>query len=85
MKNAQAHHILPQKLAAQFDKLGVNVNDPHWGAWVEGTPPGTHQNWSAGYNDVWGRWLRENSGATIEQIVAQAQKMAAEYGISWAW
>lgn len=85
MQNAQAHHMLPEALEKEFNRLGINVHDPRWGAWVEGTPPGTHQNWSYEYNQIWREWLDKNREATLEQIIAQAQRMAAKYGISWSW
>jgi RHS repeat-associated protein len=85
MRNPQAHHMLPEALEKEFSRLGVNVHDPRWGAWVEGTPPGTHQNWSYAFNQAWKEWLNKNRGATLEQIIAQTQKMATEYGINWSW
>jgi len=88
MRNAQAHHMLPEALEKEFSRLGVNVHDPRWGAWVEGTPPGTHQNWSYRYLKDWSDWLKglqDPSKVTLEQIIAKAQEMAAEYNINWSW
>lgn len=75
----------PEALEKEFSELGVNVHDPRWGAWVEGTLPGTHQNWSWEYNELWRQWLEDYPEATFEQIIAKAQEMAAKYGINWSW
>jgi len=55
------------------------------GAWVEGTPPGTHQNWSYRYLKDWRIWLEKNPMATLEQIIAKAREMSVEYNINWSW
>ena len=80
MKAAQAHHVLPQALEDTFNKLGINVHDPKWGAWVEG---GTHQSWTRSYQDAWVQWLGDNPYATIEQVEAQASTLAEMYGYIW--
>jgi hypothetical protein len=84
MQDPEAHHMLPKELADQFDELfGINVHDPRWGAWAEG---GWHQSVHAqGYNPEWARWLDANRGATLADIVAQAQYMAQKYGFNWSW
>jgi RHS repeat-associated protein len=83
IKNPQAHHMLQQALEARFKKLGINIHDPKWGAWVEGAPPGSHQKWTSAYQREWGTWLDNNPNSTIEDIENQASYMAQEYGISW--
>jgi len=83
MQNPEAHHMLPQEFADRFGEHGVNVHDPRWGAWVEGG--GGHQSWSKSYNAAWKAWLDTHAGANIDDIIVQAQRMAAEYGINWSW
>ena len=31
----EAHHVLPVKFEYDFAQIGINVHDPHFGAWVE--------------------------------------------------
>ncbi len=81
MRNPEAHHVLPQALEAQFSRLGINnINDPQWGAWVEG---GTHQRWSHAYQVGWENWLQNNPNATLAEIKAQASTLAQQFGYTW--
>ena len=41
----QAHHVLPQQFADKFSRVGLNINDPRFGAWVGPD----HQRWSWAY------------------------------------
>jgi hypothetical protein len=76
----QAHHILPQALNERFTKLGININDPKWGAWVEG---GIHQSWSSAYNQDWVNWLNVNPGASVSDVEMEASNLAKAYGYKW--
>jgi hypothetical protein len=51
--NPQAHHDLPQEFAKKFKAKGFDIDDPQYGRWVEGTPPGRHQLWNGEYNAIW--------------------------------
>ena len=53
MKNPQAHHDLPQAFRQKFEKAGLDIENPAFGRWVEGSPQGTHQNWSRAFNNEW--------------------------------
>jgi hypothetical protein len=57
MKNPQAHHDLPRKHREKFEDAGLDIDDPAHGRWVEGTPPGKHQNWSKKFNDEWDKFF----------------------------
>jgi len=85
MRNAQAHHMLPRAWEERFKSLRINIHDPHWGAWVEGTPPGLHQNQWFEYETLWRRWLDANPAATLQEIIDYAQQMASRYKIDWVW
>ena len=80
MRNPEAHHVLPQALEPQFSRLGININDPKWGAWVEG---GTHQGWSHAYQLEWETWLGRNPNATLADVNAQAATLAQQFGYTW--
>ena len=71
MVNSQAHHNLPWKFREWFaaEGRGLNVNDPRFGRWVEGSPPGQHQNWTRAYEDVWAGWIQRNPNATQQQVL----------------
>jgi len=80
MKNPQAHHVLPQSLESYFANLNININDPKWGAWVEG---GTHQKWSNQYITEWKTWLNSHRHATVQDVTNQAGKLAKKYNFTW--
>jgi RHS repeat-associated protein len=71
MKSPQAHHDLPWRFKDWFaaERRGLNVNDPQFGRWVEGTPPGQHQVWTRAYEDAWTEWILKNQNATRQQVL----------------
>jgi hypothetical protein len=82
LKNAEAHHVLPQALESRFKQLfpDLNIHDPKWGAWVQGD---LHQRWSKAYQTVWEQWLAKNPNATLAQLEAQTAKLAGQFGYTW--
>ncbi|MHC1783573.1 MAG: RHS repeat-associated core domain-containing protein [Anaerolineaceae bacterium] len=70
-ENPQAHHILPWTFRDWFagKGRGLNVNDPAFGRWVEGTPPGRHQTWSNIYEQEWATFVRNNPNATRADVL----------------
>jgi hypothetical protein len=70
----QAHHVFPQKFRDEFNDLGINVDDPHFGAWVDST----HQNWSPEYNERWAEFLQTDP--SVEEVFQFAKDLAEEYG-----
>lgn len=77
MVNAQAHHNLPWKFREWFAQpgRGLDVNDPAFGRWVQGTPPGQHQNWTRAYENAWTAWIEANSNATRQQVLDFLQSL----------
>ena len=73
--DAQAHHIFPQKFETIFNKAGIDINDPQFGAWVETK---AHQHSSYEYNAKWEAFLKDEPGK--EQIIDKAKELAKEYG-----
>ena len=69
LKNPQAHHGLPWENREWFAQRGINVNDPQYGAWVEGGGNGGHQSWSSAYSDVWSSYIERNEKATVSQVL----------------
>jgi hypothetical protein len=83
VKGLQAHHVLPQKFRPDFGKLGLNVDDPVFGAWVDSK----HQNWTHAYEGEWKVFFREfeenGSTPTIRQVIARAKFLAEKYKLTW--
>jgi hypothetical protein len=75
IKGKQAHHILPQKFEDKFSMLGLDIHDPKFGAWVDGT---THGSWSWQYNKQWEEFL--DTKPTQEDVLDFAKELAEQYG-----
>jgi hypothetical protein len=43
MVKPEAHHDLPEVFRERFEALGLDIDDPKYGRWVEGNPVGRHQ------------------------------------------
>ncbi|MCC7572639.1 MAG: hypothetical protein KO464_04525 [Candidatus Methanofastidiosum sp.] len=70
------HHVLPQSFESQFLKVGININNPTYGAWVNST----HQNWSAAYNKAWQTFFNTVNNPTSKQVLEKATEIAEQYG-----
>jgi len=72
LTNPQAHHNLPWRLREWFagEGRGLSVNDPAYGRWVEGTPPGPHQTWSNEYDLAWQSFRDASPAASRNQVLA---------------
>ncbi|MFN8444528.1 MAG: hypothetical protein U0175_27335, partial [Caldilineaceae bacterium] len=68
---SQAHHNFPWKFRDWFAGAGrgLNVNDAQFGRWVEGTPPGPHQQWTSAYEDAWAEWIGNNPNASRQDVM----------------
>ena len=73
----QAHHNLPWRFREWFASAGrgLDVNDPTYGRWVEGTPPGSHQTWSMQYEQEWSRFITQNPNATRSQVLTFLEEL----------
>ena len=82
MKDAEAHHMLPQALRARFDKLklGINIDDPRWGTWWEKSK---HQTNSSAWRKAWDDWLDDAKNPTLKQVEDQAAYLASAFGLTW--
>lgn len=76
--NSKAHHIFPQKYQSFFNRAGVNIHDPKFGAWWEKSG---HLKNAAGYNAKWAEFIRLNPNATQSQILNQGRTIMQQYGI----
>jgi predicted nucleic acid-binding Zn-ribbon protein len=73
----QAHHMFPQKFEREFRALGIEVHDPKYGAWWKTLD---HLSNAYEYNKRWEAFLE--TSPTIEQCLAFAKKLGAEYKLT---
>lgn len=57
---------------------GLNVNDPAFGRWVEGTPPGGHQRWTPAFRGEWDAFIEANPNATRQQVLDFMNRLRAD-------
>lgn len=67
---AHAHHILPKKFKDRFDDVGLNINDPQYGAWLESHH---HLSKAREYNAEWEAFFKDNPNYTSEQVLEEAK------------
>jgi hypothetical protein len=77
MKQPQAHHDLPQKFEGRFKTAGLDIHDPKYGRWVEGSPTGNHQKWSYDFNKEWETFFRNNKRPSTEKILNKMNELRA--------
>lgn len=75
--HAQAHHIFPQRFVERFERAGINIHEPRYGAWWRS---GAHQKSAAAYNAEWRRFL--DTSPSTEQILQFGRDLAREYGLT---
>jgi hypothetical protein len=74
--DSHAHHVFPQQFADKFQKAGLNIHDPKFGAWWERS---SHLKKAAAYNERWRRFLFQKPIPTLEQILQFGRELAREY------
>ncbi len=62
----EAHHTLPVKFESNFNEIGININDPKYGEWVEQS---AHRKSARQYNSKWQTFFEtyKNEGLTPSQ------------------
>jgi hypothetical protein len=78
MRNPQAHHDLPQRFRRRFASVGLDVDNPAYGRWVEGTPPGRHQRWSREFNDAWIEFFNQHANPTRRQVLREMNRLRCD-------
>ena len=76
-KAYQVHHVFPKKFENDFNRLGINIHDPKYGAWWETK---THGKKSYEYNQEWEIFLGDKKFIPYEQLEAKARELANKYG-----
>jgi RHS repeat-associated protein len=79
-EGVHAHHLLPVsgQFANRFARAGLNVNDPRLGAWWAKTD---HLRNAKAWNDAWRRFFERNPKASAQEILDEARRLAALYGL----
>jgi hypothetical protein len=80
LANPQVHHDLPWTLRDWFagEGRGLNVNDPAFGRWVSGTPPGGHQRWTAAFEAEWRGFIGRNPNASRQEALGFMNHLRAD-------
>ena len=71
-KDMQAHHIFPKKFRDYFEKRGIDIDDPHFGVWLENH---WHLSKAKAYNEEWEKFKITNPNATSEDIMNFANEL----------
>lgn len=74
-QNPQAHHNFPWTSRDRFAEVGIDVNEPQWGRWVEGAPQGPHQGWTADYEGEWRVFFEQMPEFTEAQVHQKLQEL----------
>jgi hypothetical protein len=74
-EDAHAHHVFPQALAEKFQKVGINVHDPRFGAWWDRS---SHLKKAYEYTQQWEEFL--STSPTFEQVLQFGRELAIKYG-----
>jgi len=77
IQNKHAHHIFPKFLAKQFKAIGIDVNNPLFGSWVDKQH---HQSFSHVYNQIWFDFLQTNP--TKQQVFQKAIDLSQTFGFT---
>jgi hypothetical protein len=77
LKNPEAHHDLPQapRFQGQWNRAGLDINDPAYGRWVEGPGKSNHRGWSYDFNKEWDDFFKQKPQATRQQILDKMNEL----------
>ncbi len=70
----EAHHVFPQKFKKEFEELGININDPRFGAWWEKT---SHRKNAWKYNQRWIEFFKSNPSQ--KEVLEFGKKLSKEF------
>ncbi|QDU61339.1 Bifunctional hemolysin/adenylate cyclase precursor [Planctomycetes bacterium Pan216] len=61
MANPQPHHDFPEAFKDEFLARGIDPYSLYYMRWVDGSPTGTHQSWTAAYNRQWREFFEDEA------------------------
>ncbi len=74
----EAHHVFPQKYKSYFTKVGIPIDQPQFGAWVDAE---AHRRFSYEYNQYWDNFLnRLGPNPTKEECMNYGRELSRRYG-----
>jgi hypothetical protein len=82
-QGAHAHHVFVKQRAEQFGRLGINVHDPRFGAWVNARSHLFDVHGQGRYNAEWGRFFSGNPTAAGAFQLARDQAVRYGYQVSF--
>lgn len=71
-----AHHTLPVKNHAAFERAGIDTTNPAYGSWVE---EGAHRAFSGEYENAWDTFLQNNPQANRTQILDFGRQLGQRF------
>ncbi|WP_245193398.1 hypothetical protein [Amycolatopsis alba] len=77
-----AHHTLPQKFEAKFNKAGIpTIHDPIYLRWWCSRPgvPGNHPSKAAEYNALWDTFFTQKPNPTAAEVLAYRTSIQGRY------
>ena len=77
-EGSQAHHVFPQKFAYAFARLGINIDDPAFGAWWN---TAEHASNSGAYNAAWAEFFAAGD-RTAAEAMQFGRDLAFQYGFT---
>jgi hypothetical protein len=72
-----AHHTLPVKNHAAFERAGIDTTNPAYGSWVE---EGAHRAFSGEYENAWDTFFQNNPQADRTQILDFGRQQGQRFG-----
>ena len=77
-ENAHAHHVLPQVFEEFFEKRGLSIHNPAFGAWWDVKD---HARRSKQYEELWEAFILEHPNASRGMILDEARDLAERFGL----
>ena len=75
----QAHHLLPQQFVKRFERIGLDINNPQFGRWLDND---LHLKGAYKYNNEWSLFFETNPSPTQAEVLKEADRIMREvYGI----
>ena len=75
-KGFEAHHTLPQKYRKQFEKLGINIDEPGNVVWREANG---HRKKSNALTNDWDKFMEQKTPTTKKQVYQFRDKMEKKH------
>ena len=72
----QAHHVFPREFEGYFHRCGMNIHDPKYLAWWQGT---SHMQNAKDYIIAWNAFKHKNPNPSIELILQKGREIMSDY------